>query len=144
MCGILGLIATPWQDDAPAALARIASRGPDAQQLFAAQGACLGNTRLAVIDPAGGGQPMRSADGRYVLVHNGEIYNFRELRAELEALGAAFTTRSDSEVLLQGYAQWGDALPARLDGMVAFAVWDARERALFSERDRRGVRRFWY
>ncbi len=144
MCGILGLIATPWQEDARAALDRIASRGPDAQHLFAAQGACLGNTRLAVIDPAGGGQPMHSADGRYVLVHNGEIYNFRELRAELEALGATFTSRSDSEVLLQGYAHWGDALPARLDGMFAFAVWDTRERVLFAARDRLGVKPFFY
>ena len=83
MCGILGLIATPWQDDARAALARINSRGPDAQNLFIEQGACLGNTRLAVIDPSGGGQPMRSRDGRHVLVLNGEIYNFRELREEL-------------------------------------------------------------
>src|SRR6185295_6980031 len=144
MCGILGLIATPWQGDAQAALAKIASRGPDAQHLFAEPGACLGNTRLAVIDPAGGGQPMRSPDGRYVLVHNGEIYNFRELRAELEALGAAFSTRSDSEVLLQGYAHWGDALPARLDGMFAFALWDARERVLFAARDRLGVKPFFY
>ncbi len=144
MCGILGLIATPWQEDAQAALARIASRGPDAQQLFEERGACLGNTRLAVIDPAGGGQPMRSPEGRYVLVHNGEIYNFRELRAELEVLGRTFSTRSDSEVLLQGYAQWGDALPARLDGMFAFAVWDTRERVLFAARDRLGVKPFFY
>ena len=144
MCGILGLIATPWQQDAPMALARIGSRGPDEQQLLVEGIATLGNTRLAVIDPEGGRQPMRSRDGRYVLVHNGEIYNFRELRAELEALGMAFSTRSDSEVLLQGYAVWGDALPARLDGMFAFAVWDTRERVLFAARDRLGVKPFFY
>ena len=144
MCGILGLIATPWQKDARAALAPLTPRGPDEQQLFEAEGACLGNTRLAVIDPQGGHQPMRSRDGRYVLVHNGEIYNFRELRAELEAQGVAFSTRSDTEVLLQGYAAWGDALPARLDGMFAFAVWDSRERELFAARDRTGVKPFFY
>ena len=144
MCGILGLIATPWQEDARAALARIASRGPDEQQLLIEGAASLGNTRLAVIDPAGGRQPMRSRDGRYVLVHNGEIYNFRELRTELEVLGVAFSTRSDTEVLLQGYAVWGDALPARLDGMFAFAVWDTREHVLFAARDRLGVKPFFY
>lgn len=144
MCGILGLIATPWQEDAQAALAKIASRGPDEQQLVVEGAAILGNTRLAVIDPEGGRQPMRSRDGRFVLVHNGEIYNFRELRAELEALGVAFSTRSDSEVLLQGYAVWGDALPARLDGMFAFAVWDTREHVLFAARDRLGVKPFFF
>src|SRR5258706_2618959 len=144
MCGILGLIATPWQEDARAALARIVSRGPDEQQLLVEGAASLGNTRLAVIDPEGGRQPMRSRDGRYVLVHNGEIYNFRELRGELEALGVAFATRSDSEVLLQGYAVWGEALPARLDGMFAFAVWDTREHVLFAARDRLGVKPFFY
>ncbi|MEW6689107.1 MAG: asparagine synthase (glutamine-hydrolyzing) [Pseudomonadota bacterium] len=144
MCGILGLIATPWQRDARAALGAILARGPDEQRLFEEGAACLGTTRLRVIDPEGGRQPMRSPDGRYVLVHNGEIYNFRELRAELEALGHRFATRSDTEVLLHGYAAWGEALPARLDGMFGFAVWDARERALFAARDRLGVKPFFY
>lgn len=144
MCGIAGLIATPWQDSAAAALATIRSRGPDEQQLWQDADAILGNTRLAVIDPDGGHQPMRSADGRYVLVHNGEIYNFRELRAELEARGHVFATRSDTEVLLQGFAAWGAQLPARLDGMFAFAVWDVAERALFAARDRIGVKPFFY
>ena len=144
MCGILGLIATPWQQDARAALAKLLTRGPDEQQLFEEPGACLGNMRLAVIDPEGGHQPMRTRDGRYVLVYNGEIYNFRELRAELEAQGAVFSTRSDTEVLLHGYAAWGDALPARLDGMFAFAVWDLRARELFAARDRLGVKPFFY
>lgn len=144
MCGIVGLIATPWQDSAAAALETIRARGPDEQQLWHDGDACLGNTRLAVIDPAGGHQPMRSPDGRYVLVHNGEIYNFRELRAELEALGHVFATRSDTEVLLHGYAAWGERLPARLDGMFAFAVWDATERSLFAARDRMGIKPFFY
>ena len=144
MCGILGLLATPWQQSAREALATIASRGPDEQRLFVERDACLGNTRLAVIDPAGGQQPMHSSDGRLVLVHNGEIYNFRELRAELEGLGYAFTTRSDTEVLLHGYAACGAKLPERLDGMFAFAVWDTLERTLFAARDRVGVKPFFY
>ncbi|OGA17929.1 MAG: asparagine synthase (glutamine-hydrolyzing) [Betaproteobacteria bacterium RIFCSPLOWO2_02_FULL_66_14] len=144
MCGIVGLIATPWQQSAAAALATIRSRGPDEQRLWNAGEAILGNTRLAVIDPAGGQQPMPSAGGRYVLVHNGEIYNFRELRAELEALGHSFATRSDTEVLLHGYAAWGPQLPARLDGMFAFAIWDCRERTLFLARDRVGVKPLFY
>lgn len=144
MCGIVGLIATPWQESAPAALATIRSRGPDEQRLWGGADAILGNTRLAVIDPAGGHQPMRSPDGRYVLVHNGEIYNFRELRAELEALGQVFATRSDTEVLLHGYAAWGAQLPARLDGMFAFAVWDTAERTLFAARDRMGTKPLFY
>ena len=144
MCGILGLIATPWQEEAQAALAKLASRGPDEQRLLVDGAACLGNTRLAVIDPEGGRQPMRSRDGRYLLVQNGEIYNFRELRSELEALGVAFSTRSDTEVLLEGYAVWGETLPARLDGMFAFAVWDTREHVLFAARDRLGVKPFFY
>lgn len=144
MCGIVGLVDTPWQASAPAALETIRPRGPDEQQLWRGAGAILGNTRLAVIDPQGGHQPMRSPDGRRVLVHNGEIYNFRELRAELEALGYAFATRSDTEVLLHGYAAWGATLPARLDGMFAFAVWDAAERELFAARDRVGIKPFFY
>jgi asparagine synthase (glutamine-hydrolysing) len=144
MCGIFGLIGTPWQQDAEAALAAIRARGPDEQQLHRDGEVCLGNTRLRVIDLEGGRQPMRSADGRYVLVYNGEIYNFRELRQELEAAGARFATRSDTEVLLHGYAAWGEALPARLDGMFGFALWDARERTLFAARDRLGVKPFFY
>ena len=144
MCGIIGLIATPWQESAAAALATIRSRGPDEQLLWRGESACLGNTRLAVIDPDGGHQPMHSPDGRYVLVHNGEIYNFRELRAELEAAGRVFATRSDTEVLLHGYATWGVHLPARLDGMFAFALWDRLEQSLFAARDRMGVKPLFY
>ena len=144
MCGIVGLIGTPWQASARAALETIRSRGPDEQQLWHDGEAVLGNTRLAVIDPAGGHQPMHSADGRYVLVQNGEIYNFCELRAGLEALGHVFATRSDTEVLLHGYAAWGEALPERLDGMFALAVWDRRERSLFIARDRMGVKPLFY
>ena len=144
MCGIVGLVATPWQADAEAALGALFARGPDAQKLATEGEAILGTARLRIIDLAGGEQPMRSADGRYLVAYNGEIYNFRELRAELEALGHAFRTRSDTEVLLHGYSAWGEKMPARLDGMFAFAIWDARERELFAARDRVGVKPFFY
>src|SRR5262245_57918921 len=144
MCGIVGLVATPWQADAEAALAALKARGPDDQRLHTEGEATLGTARLRIIDLEGGGQPMRSADGRYVIAHNGEIYNFRELRAEPERLGHAFRTRSDPEVLLHGYAAWGEKLPLRLDGMFAFAIWDAREHELFAARDRLGVKPFFY
>jgi asparagine synthase (glutamine-hydrolysing) len=144
MCGILGLIGAAWRDSAPAALATIVSRGPDAQATLDLGEALLCHARLAVIDLEGGRQPMVSPDGRHAIVFNGEIYNFQALRAELERAGYAFATRSDTEVLLHGYVAWGASLPGRLDGMFAFAVWDSRERRLFAARDRIGIKPFFY
>ena len=144
MCGILGLVGTRWRGAAPRALDTIASRGPDALEMVDLGEAWLGHARLAVIDLAGGRQPMASADGRYTILYNGEIFNFQALRAELEEKGRAFVTRSDTEVLLHGYAAWGANLPQRLDGMFSFAIWDARERKLFAARDRIGIKPFFY
>ncbi len=144
MCGIFGLIGTPWRDGASTALEALAARGPDERKLLDLGEAVFGHTRLAVIDLAGGHQPMRSPDGRFTIVFNGEIYNFRELRAGLEAAGHGFATQSDTEVLLHGFAEWGERLAPRLDGMFAFAVWDARERVLFAARDRTGIKPFFY
>jgi len=144
MCGIFGLIGTPWREQADRALAAIDSRGPDERTLVDVGEARLGHTRLSVIDLAGGHQPMLSPDGSLALVFNGEIYNFLELRVELEARGYRFATRSDTEVLLHGYSAWGDDLPIRLDGMFAFAVWDVRRRQLFAARDRLGIKPFFY
>ncbi|HEX5613467.1 MAG TPA: asparagine synthase (glutamine-hydrolyzing), partial [Burkholderiales bacterium] len=143
MCGILGFVGS-GQQSAEQALATLHSRGPDAQETLQAGEALFAHARLAVIDLEGGRQPMASSDARYTLVFGGEIYNFRELRAELERAGHAFRTRSDTEVLLHGYAQWGASLPSRLDGMFAFALWDARERRLFAARDRLGIKPFFY
>src|SRR6267142_2718487 len=122
MCGIFGLIGAPWRDSAPAALDSLRSRGPDDSALVDLGDAILGHTRLAVVDLVSGQQPMRTADGRYTIVFNGEIYNFRELRKELEGAGRVFTTKSDTEVLLQGFAAWGERVVPRLDGMFAFAA----------------------
>lgn len=144
MCGILTLIDTPWQADAPAALETLRSRGPDDSGIARLPGAVLGHARLAVIDVAGGKQPMQTPDGRYTLVFNGEIYNFPQLRDELAALGHVFTSHSDTETLLYGYVQWGAAVVERLDGMFAFALWDSAERTLFAARDRLGIKPLFY
>lgn len=144
MCGILGLVGTRWRDAVPAALATLRSRGPD-EQAYGGGEAVFAHTRLAVIDLAGGHQPMQTADGRYTIVFNGEIYNAPELRRELETAGAHFVTdHSDTEVLLLGFRAWGEALLPRLDGMFAFAVWDAAARRLFAARDRLGIKPLMY
>lgn len=144
MCGIFGLVDTPWRASAEVALATLDRRGPDDRELIDLGEVQLGHTRLSIIDLAGGHQPMRSPDRRFTIVFNGEIYNFPALRRELEGQGYTFATRSDTEVLLHGYAVWGQSLPARLDGMFAFAIWDARERRLFAARDRMGIKPFFY
>jgi len=144
MCGIVGFVDAPWAADAERALEALASRGPDGAGFHRGPGVVLGHRRLAVIDLATGDQPMKSADGRHVIVFNGEIYNYRELRAQLQAQGRVFATQSDTEVLLHGYAVWGRTLLDRLDGMFAFALWDADARRLFAARDRMGIKPFFY
>jgi len=143
MCGFLVLIQ-PFEMVSAAAAWRAADslvhRGPDAAGYWQEGDVFLGHRRLSIIDLAGGAQPMASGDGRYRVVFNGEIYNYRELRAELERAGAAFRTRSDTEVLLEGYRQWGEGLVDRLNGMFAFVLWDLRERTAFAARDRLGIK----
>lgn len=140
MCGILGFVGTRWREHAGVALAAMRQRGPDEQSTLDLGEVVFGHARLAVIDLAGGHQPMQSPDGRYAIVFNGEIYNFAELRGDLEAAGYAFATRSDTEVLLHGYAAWREGLLDRLDGMYAFAIWDTHERRLFAARDPLGIK----
>jgi len=145
MCGIAGIFqreaARPVD---PALVARMgdamAHRGPDGAGVWSAPGVALGHRRLSIIDLAGSPQPMASTDGRAMLVFNGEIYNYRELRAELAAQGAVFHTDGDSEVILAAWQRWGvDCLP-RLSGMFAFAIYDQGQRCLFLARDRLGVK----
>jgi len=115
-------------------------RGPDGQGVWTAPGVGLGHLRLAIIDLAGSPQPMASADGAAMIVFNGEIYNYRELRRELQAQGAHFHTDGDTEVILAAWQRWGlDCLP-RLQGMFAFALYDLREKTLLLARDRLGVK----
>lgn len=145
MCGIAGIFhcGTPKPVD-PARVSRmcdaIAHRGPDGEGVWTGPGVGLGHRRLSIIDLAGSPQPMPSFDGRAILVYNGEIYNFRELRRELEALGARFRTQGDSEVILAAWQQWGPGCLSRLHGMFAFAIYDQRRRELFLARDRLGVK----
>jgi asparagine synthase (glutamine-hydrolysing) len=149
MCGIAG-----WIDPNAAPAERAAAvermcdamrhRGPD-DTGFATHGAAtLGMKRLAIFDPANGHQPMQSVDGRFTLIFNGAIYNFRTLRDELAAAGWTFRTNCDTEVLLAAYAHWGQSCLNRLRGMFAFAVWDDRERTLFLARDPFGIKPLYY
>ncbi len=119
-------------------------RGPDDDGAREGDHASLGFRRLSIIDLAGGHQPMSNEKGDVWLVFNGEIYNFVELRAELESLGHRFATKADSEVVVHGYEQWDEGVVRRLDGMFAFAVWDERDRTLFMARDRLGKKPLWY
>jgi asparagine synthase (glutamine-hydrolysing) len=145
MCGIAGIFDP--RAGAPVDPARIGAmlaaaphRGPDGRGTWTAPGVGLGHLRLAIIDLAGSPQPMASRDGQVMLVFNGEIYNFRELRRELQDLGAMFHTDGDSEVIIAAWQQWGvDCLP-RLNGMFAFALYDLRQRTLLLARDRLGVK----
>lgn len=145
MCGIAGIFGLEGLDDPQGLLVRMtqamAHRGPDAVGVHVDAPVALGHRRLGIIDlGAQSDQPMRSADGRYTLVFNGEIYNFRELRRELEGLGHGFRTASDTEVLLQACIRWGrEALP-RLHGMFAFAFWDHAAQELWLARDRMGIK----
>ena len=149
MCGITGLyhLETPKPVD-PARIERMcaamAHRGPDGQGVWTAPGVGLGHLRLSIIDLAGSPQPMASSDGRAMLVFNGEIYNYRELREELRGFGAEFRTDGDSEVILAAWQKWGPACVARLHGMFAFAIYDLTERTLFLARDRLGVKPLFY
>ncbi|MGD9727161.1 MAG: asparagine synthase (glutamine-hydrolyzing) [Nitrospiraceae bacterium] len=150
MCGLCGFFS-PRAEESPRVLLKamtssLRHRGPDGLELWmeSDQQVGLGHARLAVIDLEHGQQPMHSADGRYVIVLNGEIYNFKELRVELENAGHRFLTASDTEVLLQSYARWGPECLHRLRGMFAFAVFDRIDRSLFLARDRTGIKPLYY
>ena len=149
MCGIVGFTAE-YLDPASArqtvkAMAElIRHRGPDGEGYYADTRAALGHRRLSIIDVNGGGQPMFNEDGTLVVVFNGELYNYKPLRAELRRLGHTFATDSDTEVLLHGYEAWGAALPRHLRGMFAFALWDRTAGTLFCARDLFGIKPLYY
>jgi asparagine synthase (glutamine-hydrolysing) len=149
MCGIVGFIATETGSGAfdgilAGMLAAISHRGPDAAGGFIDDLCAVGTARLSVIDPVHGAQPMSDESGRYWLCYNGEIYNYRELRAELEARGRVFRTRSDTEVLLHAWIVWGERCLARLNGGFAFAIYDRETGVLVLARDRFGKRPLFY
>jgi len=149
MCGIAGVVALNGHDPEPRTAAlmrdRIVHRGPDGNGEFDAPGVSLAACRLAIVDLAPRGlMPMSSPDGRFHIVHNGEIYNRPELRSELERSGVVLSTTTDTEVILRLYEREGPRMLDRLDGMFAFAIWDARQRELFAARDRVGEKPFFY
>ncbi len=149
MCGIAGLFhldtAKPVDPARVKAMTdALAHRGPDGSGVWTARGVGLGHRRLSIIDLGGGAQPMALPDESVVVTYNGEIYNFAEVRAELEARGAVFRTDSDTEVLLHGWRAWGPDMLPRLNGMFAFALYDARAKTLFLARDRLGVKPLHY
>jgi asparagine synthase (glutamine-hydrolysing) len=143
MCGILAILGinpSLQKFDKMRLLDSIAHRGPDASGEWQDDGVYLGHRRLSIIDLNTGNQPMESDDGRYTIVFNGEIYNFSELRKILSSRGAKFRTRSDTEVILEAYREWGSKLVDHLHGMFAFVIWDRQRRAAFAARDRIGIK----
>ncbi len=149
MCGLSGFIdLSPTWSDSSVVLRRmnrrLSHRGPDAEGYFEQGIAHLGHRRLSVIDIESSLQPMASADERYTLVFNGEVYNFQALREELRGAGRHFRTRGDTEVVLQAIAEWGDSSLGRLQGMFAFACWDTDTQSLFAARDHVGVKPLYY
>jgi len=149
MCGIAGIFHINGQPVSVVSLRRmtdaIAHRGPDGEGFYTDSFIGLGHRRLAIIDlsPAGH-QPMITGDGKFVIAYNGEVYNFQDLRLELEALGYQFHSRTDSEVVLNAYAEWGEKALDNFNGMFAFAIWDRMRQELFLARDRYGVKPLYY
>ena len=149
MCGIVGIFDTiGLRDIDPNLLGRMndsqAHRGPDDAGLFIAPGIGLGHRRLSIIDLGGGHQPMFNEDETVAVVYNGEIYNFQELVKLLESRGHRFRTRSDTEVIVHAWEEWGEACVERFRGMFAFALWDSNRQTLFLARDRLGIKPLYY
>jgi len=149
MCGIAGILHLDGAAASPSILKKmtdiIAHRGPDGEGQWVEENVGIGHRRLAIIDlSAAGHQPMISTDHRYVLSYNGEIYNFKELRIELEAAGCWFRSRTDSEVVLHAFAEWGPECVNRFNGMFAYAIWDRKEKVLHFARDRYGIKPLYY
>src|SRR5713226_7961003 len=150
MCGICGLLCLDGESNVAESVLRQMNtvqrhRGPDDEGYLCEAGVGFGFSRLAILDltPAGH-QPMSNEDGTVWLIFNGEIYNFQELVPQLEQAGHQFRSRSDSEVIIHGYEQWGTACVERFNGMFAFAIWDSRKRRIFIARDRLGVKPLYY
>ena len=149
MCGIVGICSLhpdyPVQRERLLQATRLqAHRGPDDEGLLVGRGFGLGNRRLSIIDLTGGHQPMSDPTDRYHITYNGELYNFADLRIELEAKGFAFRTRSDTEVVLNSYIAYGPACLDRFVGMYGLAIWDSQQRRLFLARDRLGIKPLYY
>ena len=147
MCAIAGILALPFDDTTIKKMqSTMRRRGPDGAGVFRTAACCLLHTRLAIIDPAGGAQPMelKWGDEAFTITYNGELYNTEDIRRELLVMGHRFQGRSDTEVLLHAYAQWGEDCLHKCNGIFAFAVWEHRKKELFLARDRMGVKPVFY
>lgn len=147
MCGIIGMVGKDTNMRAHViaqALPTLSKRGPDSQASIMFDGAVLGHTRLAIIDLVTGAQPMKDNERDIAISFNGEIFNYKSLRTQLEQKGHSFVTESDTEVLLKAYSEYGDRCPEYLDGQFAFAIWDNEKKRLFMARDRFGEKPFFY
>jgi asparagine synthase (glutamine-hydrolysing) len=148
MCGIVGLVdykSSPDMGRVRAATDTLIKRGPDKGDVWGEGPAALGHRRLSILDLSpSGGQPMKSQNGRYVITHNGEIYNFKELRSELADIQMDWRSQTDTEVILAAYRKWGTDCVNHFNGMFAFAIWDRQEKTLFLARDRMGVKPLYY
>src|SRR5216117_1175959 len=149
MCGITGQFNfqrhEPVQRETIVRMARsIAHRGPDDEGFYIAGPVGLGFRRLSIIDLAAGHQPMADRERSVWLVFNGEIYNFRELRAQLESRGHVFQTNSDTEPIIHAYKEWGEDAFEHLNGMFGLAIWDVRQRKLILARDAMGIKPLYY
>ena len=146
MCGICGIAGScsGARNITEKMLETLKHRGPDGQQIWSGENVTLGFCRLSIIDLSGGMQPLENEDGKVHLVFNGEIYNYKELRPELEKKGHIFRTRTDSEVILHGYEEYGNAVVDHLRGMYAFAIWDENTKTLTAARDPFGIKPFFY
>lgn len=147
LCAIAGILNLEFSDEIlKNCLTTMARRGPDGNGIARGKDWCLLHSRLAIIDPEGGSQPMALewAGERYTIVYNGELYNTEELRKELEKLGHIFSTHCDTEVLIHGFAQWGEQVLPKLNGIYSFGVFEHREGRLFLARDRIGVKPLFY
>lgn len=145
MCGIFGCIGKIHKDEAYECINKIAHRGPDALQVEELKGAVLAHTRLSILDTSEmANQPMADSSRRYWIVYNGEVYNFIELRKELEQLGYHFITDGDTEVVLYSYIEWGVDFQKKCNGMWGLAIWDDVKKELFISRDRFGIKPLYY
>ena len=147
MCGIAGYVNNnkkPQKKDLKNMADRIKHRGPDGEGYFLDDMAALAHRRLAILDLETGDQPIYNEDKDIVVVFNGELYNYKELTEELKEKGHKFTTSTDTEVLVHGYEEWGHDLVNKLRGMFAFAIWNQKEKELFSARDGWGIKPYYY
>ena len=148
MCGICGFV-NKWDEkkknkNLDLMLKRIIHRGPDGEGKYIDESVALGHRRLSIIDLDGGKQPIYNEDGNLIIIFNGEIYNYKELKDDLVKCGHEFSTKSDTEVILHGYEEYGEGILDKLRGMFAFVIWDKNNKELFGARDHFGIKPFYY